>query len=159
MSSNELNIGRAGEYLVMADLLIRGIECFDTGQGVGFDVIAINDNKLIRLQVKTTSGIRKTSQRRNPVYFFHINRRGREGKHTYDRESFDGFALVALDKKQVFYLNFDDRVKSHSICIRDNNITYGDKNRGLYYQDLTWEKFINAYDDHPKTRGNLHALY
>lgn len=146
MASNELNIGRAGEYLVLADLLIRGIECFDTGQGVGFDVVAINDNKLIRLQVKTTSGLRKTYQRRNPVYFFHINRRGREGKHIYERDSFDGFALVSLDIRKVFYLNFDEKVKSHSICIRDKDINYGDVNRGLYYQDLTWENFINEHN-------------
>jgi hypothetical protein len=151
MVSNELSIGRAGEYLVLADLLIRGIECFDTGQGVGFDVVAISNNRLIRLQVKTTSCLRKTTQRRNPVYFFHINRRGREGKHVYARDSFDGFALVALDKKEIFYLNFDDKVKSHSICVRDKKIDYADTNRGIYYQDLTWENFINENDKNSKT--------
>ena len=59
-------------------------------------------------------------------------------------KSFDAFALVALDRREVYYLKFDENVKANSICIRDKEVKYtaqaivGTKN-GLYLQDLTWE--------------------
>ena len=40
MISKELNIGRAGQYLTLVDLLSKGIQAFDTAEGVSIDVVA-----------------------------------------------------------------------------------------------------------------------
>jgi hypothetical protein len=151
--SEQLNIGRAGEYIVLADLLMRGIQSFDTAQGVGYDVVADCGKRLLRLQVKTTQKMRKNTQRANPIYFFHIKRAGKNGAKFYSKSDFDGFALVALDRKEVFYLAFDDKVKSNSICIRDKSINYsghrgGGVKNGLYFQDLTWERLMQEICEH-----------
>ncbi len=143
MRSKQLSIGRAGQYLVLADLLLKGVEAFETGEGVGYDVVFDLNGKLIKLQVKTTEKKRILAQSSHPIYFFHIKRAGKNGARFYQIGDFDAFALVSLDIRQVFYLLFDD-VKANSICIRDKTTEYygqakGGKKNGLYYQDLTWE--------------------
>lgn len=144
MISKELYIGRAGQYLVLADLLLKGVEVFGTGEGTNYDIVAECEGKLIKIQVKTTQKMRVLHESANPIYFYHIKRTGKGGTKYYQMGDFDAFALVALDIKQVFYLPFDESVKANSICIRDKNIEYkaqakGGKKNGLYYQDLTWE--------------------
>lgn len=144
--SKELNIGRAGEYIVLADLLLNGVQAYDTGQGVGYDVVADVNGKLIKIQVKTTKKMRLLSQRANPIYFFHIKRAGKNGNKFYTKTDFDCFALVALDKKLVFYLPFNEKIKSNSICIRGKEFDYsgnhgGGRRSALYYQNLTWENY------------------
>lgn len=145
--SKELNIGRAGEYLVLADLLLNGVQAFDTGQAAGYDLVAEVDNKLVKIQVKTTSKKRILRQSANPIYFFHIKRTGKNGNKFYSVGDFDLFALVALDIRKIFYLPFDDTIKQNSICIRDKDIEYkvqakGGKKNGLYFQDLTLDNAI-----------------
>lgn len=144
MISKELNIGRAGQHLVLFDLLSKGYQAFDTGEGINFDVVFELNNKLVRLQVKTTQKMRILHNHANPIYFYHIKRSGKNGTKFYNKKDFDVFALVALDRKEVYYLFFDEKVKSNSICIRDKNIEYegkkkGGKMNGLYLQDLTLE--------------------
>ena len=149
--SKELNIGRAGQYLTMSDLLEKGVQVFDTGEGVNYDLVVDINGRLIRLQVKTTQKPRLLHKHSKPIYFFNIRRAGKRGKRQYEIGEFDGFALVALDIRKVFYLPFDGKVGVASICIRDKNIVYqgrakGGKKNGLYYQDLTWENFIKNYE-------------
>lgn len=144
MISKELNIGRAGQYLVLADLLSRGVQAFDTAEGVSFDIVADYEGRLIRLQVKATQKMRVIREGANPIYFFHIKRAGKNGARFYEKNDFDAFALVALDRREVYYLKFDESVKANSICLRDKAIEYkaqakGGKKNGLYLQDLTWE--------------------
>jgi len=144
MISKELNIGRAGQYLTLVDLLSKGIQAFDTAEGVSFDVVAEYNGKLIRLQVKATQKMRVIREGGNPIYFFHIKRAGKNGARFYDKKDFDAFALVALDRREVYYLKFDESVKANSICVRDKEVKYtaqamGGKKNGLYLQDLTWE--------------------
>lgn len=147
MISKELNIGRAGEYITLADLLLKGVQAFDTAQGVEYDVIAQVDGRLIKIQVKTTQKMKLRRQAFNPIYFFHIKRTGKGGVKVYEKGSFDAFALVAIDRREVYYLPFNDNVKTSSICIRDKENKYpnqarGGKLNGLYLQDLTWENLI-----------------
>ena len=153
--SKELNIGRAGQFLTVADLLMRNVQAYLTDEGVNYDVVADVDGRLIRLQVKTTQKMRVLRQSANPIYFFNIRRAGKNGKREYEIGEFDGFALVALDIREVFYLIFDGSVGSASICIRDKNVKYygrhnSAKKSGLYYQNLTWDSFIAKFtgNDH-----------
>lgn len=141
---NALTIGRAGEYLVLADLMLKEVKAYDTAQGIDYDVVADTPKGIIRLQVKTTQKMRVLKESSHPIYFFHIKRAGKNGVRFYSMNDFDAFALVALDRREVYYLKFDENIKSNSICIRDRNIKYkaqakGGKKNGLYLQDLTWD--------------------
>ncbi len=72
--SKELNLGRAGEYLALADILLQDYQCFDSGQGVCYDLVMEADNKLLRVQVKTTEKPKEWNseihQKKTPSYFF-----------------------------------------------------------------------------------------
>lgn len=143
-TSKQLDIGRAGEYLVMADLILQGEKCYLTDQGVNYDLVVDRDGRMLRGQVKTTEKMRVIRDNSNPIYFYHLRRAGKGGKREYDKDEFEFLALVGLDNKVVMYLLFDETIGSNSVCIRDKNIDYqaqakGGKKNGLYYQDLTWK--------------------
>ena len=53
-SSRQLQIGKAGEYLVCADLIMKGFIAFPSEQGLPYDVLLDNGKKLLKVQVKTT---------------------------------------------------------------------------------------------------------
>lgn len=144
--SRELNTGIIGEHLTIADLLLQGYEAFGAAQGMVYDVVVDIDGRLIKFQVKTTSKMRTIQERANPIYFFHIKRAGKNAVKHYAKGDFDGYALVALDKKLVFYATFDE-CKSNSICVRDKETNYlskrgGGRPNGFYYQEMTLERFI-----------------
>ncbi len=144
--SRELNIGIIGEHLVLADLMLHGYDAFATAQGMNYDVVLDLGGRLIKLQVKTTQKFRLIKQRSNPIYFFHLRRHGKSGYKFYKKGDFDGYALVVLDKKLVFYIAFND-CKSNSVCVRDKAIDYSGNRGGgrpseLYYQELTLERFL-----------------
>lgn len=104
--SNELQIGKAGEYLVCADLIIKGFVAYPSEQGLPYDVVLDTGNKLLRIQVKTTSKPLHMKQRANeyPAYLFSIKRAGKTGKTRYTENDIDLFAMVALDTKEIAYV-------------------------------------------------------
>lgn len=144
--SKELNIGRAGEYIALADLLLKGIQCFDTTQGSSYDLIAEHDDRLLKVQVKTTQKIRKQNENSSGVYFFHTKRCGKNGTKRYTLEDIDLYCLVAIDMMKVFYVPPHLVAGKDSVSIRDRNIEYNNAGgaRGdiIYLQDLTWENYI-----------------
>lgn len=146
--SKELNLGRAGEYLVMADLLLKGYQCFDSGQGANYDLIMENkDGKLIKIQVKTTEKIKDWSSTNkknvNKSYFFHTKRCGKNGKKFYKDNDFDLYALVMLDIKQIAYLPFNG-IHKNSITLLDKNNSEFAKRKSLIWQNLTLESALDS---------------
>ena len=103
---SDMQIGKAGEYLVCADLILAGHIAFLSEQGLPFDVVAEANKRLIKIQVKTTRSPRSVPQRERPQagYLFHVKRCGKGGKQTYESESVDIFALVSLDNRQIAYI-------------------------------------------------------
>jgi hypothetical protein len=103
---DDLAAGKAGEYLVCADLILQGHIAFPSEQGLPYDVVAEVDDTLYRIQVKTTRAYRAVPQRKTytPSYIFHIKRCGKNGAKEYRPSAVDIFALVALDKRVVGYL-------------------------------------------------------
>lgn len=141
--SKQLDIGRAGEYITIADLIMQGEKCYLTDQGLNYDIVVDREGEIYRGQIKTTENMRVIREGANPVYFFHLRRAGKNGKREYQEGEFEFYALVALDIRKVFYVKFDE-VATSSVCIRDREVEYeaqakGGKKNGLYYQDLTWE--------------------
>ena len=108
--SKQLQIGKAGEYLVCADLIIKGYNAYLSDQGLPYDVVADIKGQLYKIQVKTTSKYRAVPQRKKytPAYLFWIKRCGKGGKKVYKEKDYDFMALVALDKKIIGYLPFDN---------------------------------------------------
>ena len=146
MVSKELSLGRAGEYLTLCDLLLKGYQCFDSGQGVGYDVVMENnDGKLLRVQVKTTLQKNRWESdiydKSTESYFFHIKRAGKNGARHYADDDFDLYALVMMDIKQVAYIANKNLPKA-SITLRDRNLKYYNEKGSKYYQDLTLEKAL-----------------
>jgi hypothetical protein len=142
--SYERSLWRAAEYLVLADLILNGYKCFPTDQSVNYDLIVEINNKLIRLNVKSTLKPRKMNTGyKNVLYGFHCRRRGKGGKRIFNVDEFDGFALVALDTKTIGYLVFDEKINKE-ILLRDKEINYKHTSQKTapYIQDLTLEKFI-----------------
>jgi hypothetical protein len=105
--SNELQIGKAGEYIVCADLIIKNYIAFLSEQGLPYDIVMDSGEKLFRVQVKTTLEPRKVPQRNKDsyAYIFNIQRHGNQNNlRKYNDTEVDFFALVALDTKQIAYI-------------------------------------------------------
>ena len=104
-ASQELELGRAAEHLVCADLLLGGWHAFHTAQGMAYDLAVDVSGRVIRVQVKSTLHPRhpQPSMRANPAYFFSVRRAGRGAARVYRHDEFDVYALVALDRRLIGY--------------------------------------------------------
>lgn len=113
-SHRALEIGKAAEHLVCADLILSGYRAFLSDQGLPYDVIVDIQGRLIRIQVKSTVEPRRVLQRvdtYSPRYQFSVRRAGKGGKRVIHAAEFDMLALVALDIRQVAYMPIRNRVK------------------------------------------------
>ena len=134
--SQELQIGKAGEYLVCCDLALKGFIAFPSDQGLPYDVLLDNGKRLFKIQVKTTTGPRQIPQRAKTsfAYIFNIKKHGKNNTKRYTQDEIDVFALVALDIMKVGYIIADDMPETMNI--RCDNL------RGEYYD----EKGIQDYE-------------
>lgn len=106
MKLSDLQAGKAGEYLVCADLILKGYIAFPTEQGLPYDVMLEAHDRLYKIQVKTTRCPMAVPQRvkRTEKYCFNVRRCGKGGRRSYRSEEVDIFALVALDSKVIGYV-------------------------------------------------------
>ncbi|CAK7288633.1 group I intron-associated PD-(D/E)XK endonuclease [Streptomyces misionensis] len=104
-SVSDLAAGTAAEHLVCADLLLAGYLAFLADQNFAYDIAVDLGGQLIRLQVKSTRGLRRIPHQgilRDPVYAFTV-RRAKGSKRAYEVGEFDILALVALDIRATAY--------------------------------------------------------
>lgn len=145
--SNELQIGKAGEYLVCADLIMKGLVAFPSEQGLPYDVLLDNGNRLLRIQVKTCEKPRVLPQRRTEtlVYQFNIKRHGKNNAVIYGEDEVDIFALVSLDTRRVGYLTGKDMKTTINFRV--------DSLRGSYYDEKgiqDYKKVMSIRKNHPE---------
>jgi len=116
---DDLELGKAAEHLVVADLILQGYRAYLSDQGLSYDAVIDLDGRLIRLQIKTTRQPRPVPQRSKQVqaYLFHTRRAGKAGRRRYDETHFDLLALVALDIRVIAYMPFIKTVPG-SIILR-----------------------------------------
>ena len=140
---NDMQTGKAGEYLVCADLITKGFVAYPSEQGLPYDVVLDDGNKLLKVQVKTTRTHKQTPQRVNNVntYAFNIKRCGKGNKSFHTDESCDIFALVALDEKQIGYMKNKDIKQTMFFRVESMRGTYRDEKinttvRGRYLSDM-----------------------
>ena len=107
---NDLQVGKAGEYLVCADLILKGYVAFPSEQGLPYDVVFSAGNKLYKVQVKTTRKPTPVPQRkkRTDKYIINIRRCGKGGRKFYEKDDVDIFAIVAIDTKTIGYIKTED---------------------------------------------------
>lgn len=127
---SDMQIGKAGEYLVCADLILRGFVAFPSEQGLAYDVVADCAGRLIRIQVKTTREARKVPQRENdtPACLFHVRRCGKGGRQSYADRDVDMFALVDLETRDIGFVFVSDA--SQTMILRSS------KYRGQYFNEI-----------------------
>ena len=136
--SNEMQMGKAGEYLVCADLIMKGFIAYPSEQGLPYDVVLDLDGKLLKIQVKTAIKPRLVPQRKNETqtYIFDLARRGKSSRGTYSNVDVDIFALVALDKMEVGYIAAMEDTKYATYRV--------DELRGTYYDEKGLSDFAKV---------------
>lgn len=143
--SQQLQIGKAGEYLTCADLIMKRFVAFPSEQGLPYDVLLDTGEKLLRVQVKTCEKPRVVPQRvtDSTAYIFNINRHGKNACARYGGDEVDVFALVCLDTRQVGYLlplNMPDTINLRVDALK-----------GTYHD----EKGIQDYERVSKLKGTM----
>jgi hypothetical protein len=110
LTSDDLELGKAAEHLVCADLIMRGYRAFLSDQGLPYDIVVDVDGSFVRIQVKATRKPKNPSpsRRLSPGYFFHLRRAGKGGRRRYPQNAFDLYALVAMDRQAIAYLAPED---------------------------------------------------
>jgi hypothetical protein len=133
-TSNELQVGKAGEYLVCADLILKGFVAFPSEQGLPYDVLLDTGNRLIRVQVKTTSGVRIVPQRNKDTkaYIFNIKIHGKHRNKI--NTDCDLFALVCLDTMKIGYVLDNDMPTTINIRADELKGSYYDEDGEIVYK-------------------------
>lgn len=102
-----LELGKAAEHLVCADIILAGHRAQLSSQGMPYDVIADIRGKLYRVQVKATTKAKNVSSGSRVArtgYSFYVRRRGKFGSKRIGADECDLVALVAIDIRQIAYL-------------------------------------------------------
>ena len=117
------DIGTAGEYFTMFDIVMQGYKCFKIQDNLPFDLVMLDDdNNMYRIQVKSTTQRKRNYHTKNKTsYCFAVTRQRRIMKkqldsksivehkeNLYDKTDFDILALVAIKLKKVFYMKHED---------------------------------------------------
>lgn len=149
MDISDLQAGKAGEYLVCADLITKGFIAYLSEQGLPYDAVMDYKGTLLKVQVKSTRGLRNVMQRKIPIksYMFNIKRRGKGNKKEHTNDTCDLYALVVLDTKQIGYMINKDVRQTMNFRPDIFKGTYKDENTnrkvtGTYLSDLTLEKAL-----------------
>jgi hypothetical protein len=136
---NEAQVGAAGVHLVCADLLLQGCRVSVAAESLPYDIIADRNNKLMRVQVKTTASEAKDFSRAKGVFQFSL-RHAKGSRKIYDSGDVDVFAFVFLKLQRMAYLP--------TTQIRNSN--------GYIKQTITWRSKKSGFV--PKDRwGNKHT--
>ncbi len=108
-----LEVGKAAEHIVCADLILAGHRAFLADQGLPYDLVLDLGATFIRVQVKATAAPRSVPGRPGswPSYMFHVRRAGKGGRRVIRAGEFDLLALVALDIRRVAYLALEGGIR------------------------------------------------
>lgn len=138
-------VGRAGEFLVCAELAIAGYECFLAEGRLPYDVIADVNGKIVRIQVKTTTGVKPCPQRKNytPVYTFSARHVGKMRRKGYEPGQADLVAYVALDRRIVAFMPAEKIAQSTVLRLREYEGLYQSRS-GMFIEDYPLRAALDA---------------
>lgn len=107
-SARALEIGKAAEHIVCADIMLSGYSCYLSDQGLPYDLVLDQEGRLLRVQVKSTclpKNINMRGRNERIGYTFHVRKRGKNSKGERLNSSMcDLVAMVALDIMVIAYL-------------------------------------------------------
>ena len=143
--SKEQSIGKIGEHLVCADLLVQGYMAFIVAEGLNYDVIVDDSGEIYnRVQVRTTQKAKTFIRTSDGITYsatthrFHI-RQGKGAKKNVEQYDVDVFAFVALDVNKIAYIPSCDIVNKSG------------KIKGLieFRAENKWGKTIDQFPEFP----------
>lgn len=140
------HIGTAGEHLVISELLFKGFNANRMSVDKGIDIVAIKDDRLYNIQVKT-------SNEKNGLYVSDINVNSYQ-KHNFtntfyifvlrDKEKKTNFLILPytdikknIDQKNMKVINHGKRYRAN-IRLRNNRFYLG-KDNDLTYYNNNWD--------------------
>lgn len=147
--SKNLQVGKAAEYLVAADLILQGFPTFLADQGSPYDLVVEVDGKLRRLQVRSTNGL-LNARNQGFVYRFGT-RHGKAGREGATRAgSVDYFAFVAMDIKEMAYFRVSDMLTKYGTVVqtmdlKSRRVTYKGRIYSNGRQRNHWGRFFQDY--------------
>lgn len=106
-----IELGKAAEYLVCADIILHGYRCYPSDQGLPYDLVIDVDGRLLRVQVKSASYAKNCNAKGRAeriAYTYNVRARGRSRKGRLSDRHCDLVAFVALDTRQIAYLALKD---------------------------------------------------
>lgn len=132
---NEINIGSAGEHLVLSDIMLQGYKCFKVEESLPFDIVMFDEkNKIYKIQVKSTLKRKvnyysktKTSYSFSAVRQKKVRKKFKDKsgytykykENRYTKDDYDILACVIIPLKKVFYYKFKD-IKLKYISLKGN---------------------------------------
>ncbi|MCY4161439.1 MAG: HTH domain-containing protein [Flavobacteriaceae bacterium] len=144
---NSQYIGKAGEFYVASELLFRGYNASIMSLDEGMDIIALKNNKLFSIQVKTSN------LHRNNSYVFDIRRVALD--RIYAGNIFYIFVMIETNQRKSSIilpnLRIDELIDSRAITEVSNNrfrLTCRKRRDSIYIGPLRLEQELNFYWDH-----------
>ena len=137
---NTSNIGNIGQAAVINKFVELGINIYlPFGDGYVVDLIAEWNNKLHKIQVKTT----ECSKDGNMTWRLGKQEGFHGTKVKYTSEEVDYFALYCIETKTLCLVPFKDCEDQLTICIKSDNFN-GIKYKTMHFEsDFSFEKIIN----------------
>lgn len=136
MTSNQK--GNLGEVRVLSEFVKLGIQCYlPYGDGSGVDLVADFNEKLNRIQVKTTEKLNKAGAMEWKV----TRQQGYHGNRVqYEADAIDYFAFYCIETDIVCLVPFDDKFPTSTISIRLDSYTGTRTNTMRFASDFSIEK-------------------
>ncbi|HMJ53607.1 MAG TPA: group I intron-associated PD-(D/E)XK endonuclease [Polyangiaceae bacterium] len=108
--SKQLQIGKAAEHLVCAELILHGYNAFLTDAGLPYDIMVDAGNSLLRIQVKSSWSPyqRERDRGRAPTSSYRFSLRHGTRYRRMTTSDVDVFAFVALDVRRIAYLRAEE---------------------------------------------------
>lgn len=106
--SDNLELGRAGEYLAVFWLIRQGFQAFLSDQGLPYDIVVDVKGTLLRGQVKTTTGHKDHGKSKNCLRF--STRSGKGTRRVRECGEADFYVFVSLNDALVGFLHETEMV-------------------------------------------------
>lgn len=104
--NSTMEIGKAAEHLVVADLLLQGYQCYLSDQALPYDLVVDHHGTFIRIQCKAACFPRNVNAKGKSekiAYTWNVRRRGKFQTKRLSAKECQVVALVAVDVKQIAY--------------------------------------------------------
>lgn len=154
-----LELGKAAEHLVAADLILQGYRCYLSDQGLPYDLVVDLAGRLLRIQVKAACFPKNVNaQGRNArlAYNWSVRRRGKNGSKRLGDDDCDLVALAALDIRQIAYFPIRKCATTMQLNVEGTPIYVGVKRTKFgKYPAISSYTFGSALADYGGLSGSI----